>query len=160
MLYLLQGIWDVNHSISRNVLRKVRFCCNFNFDAWFQRRNLKKKRKAVGVHHCIILLFCSLLQANSVSPSLLLERILSSNSILIYFVFILLNKTEVKGMMKEIYEDWIPKGKSQDINGLGSHCYFGVYLCWIGVIHPGLHYKNCKEERIRNDRKTLTTLLS
>lgn len=59
-LYMLYGaLLSSRHlrceSISSNVLRKVRFWCNFNFDAWFQERTIKK-RKVLGIHHCIILI--------------------------------------------------------------------------------------------------------
>lgn len=60
-------------------------------------------------------------------------------------------------MMKEIHKYRILRAERQDINSFGSHCYFGVYLYWIDVIHPVLHHKNNKQDRIR---RTLTTLLS
>lgn len=62
-------------------------------------------------------------------------------------------------MMKEIHKDWILGAERRDINSFGSHCYFGVGVCWIGVIHPGLLHKTTEQDRIRNDRKALTTLL-
>lgn len=145
-----------SHSIQNNVLKNVRFCCNFNFDAWFQGKTLlNKKRKARVIFHCIIITvglafiskFCFVF-------SIVREKVIIKFNIdLFWFHFVEYNWG--KGMMKEIHKDWILRAEKQNINSFGSHCYFGVYLCWIGVIHLGPLHKTSKQDRIWNDRKTL-----
>lgn len=90
----------VTHSTSKNVLNNVSFCCNFNFDVWFQEETLlnKKKEKHLGYFIAISIVFILLL---------------SSNSTLIYSSFTSLNKTDVKGWWRRFIrtEFWKLKDK-------------------------------------------------
>ena len=61
-LYILLGaapsltcLRNVSHSISNNVLKNVRFCCNFNFDAGFQGKSLLNKKKEKQSGYFIVL---------------------------------------------------------------------------------------------------------